>query len=187
VAALSEIYEKYFNVLGIAAGFQAILEEFPLLKDDGILIRVSRAYDRHQEGSRLDCEGPHKRVMLRIQTCRLFNHGFFQTFLRHCLLKTSDMVDPEFAYSSPTDFGGKTPAENKLLSELFEELWDQSIAARLGYEACRITPEERASFIFFSSGKSDPTTLKSVVTQKTLISMAREAISQKLASHSEPF
>jgi hypothetical protein len=176
VAALSEIYENYFKALGIAAGFQTILEEFPLLKDDGISIRISLAYDRHQEGPRLEREGSHKRVMLRIQTCRLFNHGFFQTYLRHCLLKASDMVDPEFAYSSPIEFGGKTPAENEMLNKCFNELWDQSIAARLGYKACRITPEERASFIFFSSGESDPTRLRSVVTQKTLISMAREAI-----------
>ena len=91
VAALSEIYENYFNTLGISAGFQAILEEFPLLKDDEISIRVSRAYGRHQEGARLNYEGPHKRVILRIQTCRLFNHGFFQTFLRFLWILTGNL------------------------------------------------------------------------------------------------
>lgn len=176
VAAFGEIYGDYFNTLGISAGFQAILEEFPLLKGDGISIRVSRAYGRHQEGTQLDSEGPHKRVVLHIQTCRLFNHGFFQTFLRHCLLKASDMVDPAFGYSPLVDFGGKTSVENKLLSERFNELWDLSIEDRLGYEAQRITPEKRASFVFFSTGEKNSTTSKTVVTQSALVSMACQAI-----------
>lgn len=175
-ASVTKAQHGHFDLSGFSAGFEAIAKEFPLLEDGSISIRVSRACGRHQEGTRLVCEGSRKNIILRIQTCRLFNHGFFQTFLRHCLSKAQDMVDPHFGYSAWADIEGKTPEENKQLNELFEKYWDESIGRRLGYEAHRIKPDKSASVIFFSSGENKTTVFKSTVTWNELMAKALAAL-----------
>ncbi len=161
------------DLRGISAGFDGILEEFPLLHGNDIAVRVGCAYGFYEEGPRLICEGSNRSILLRIQPRRFFNHGLLQTFLRHCLLKASDMVDPDFGYFSPIEFGGRTSEEDEKISECFEDLWGELIAARLGYRAHRKIVGEQASVVYFSSEPQDPGTWPAPVTQGELILKAR--------------
>lgn len=178
-AALVEIHRRYFKTLGVSPGFEAIVGEFPVLRDADASMRVGRAYGFHEEGPCLACGGSGKSIFLRIQSCRLFNHGLLQAFLRHCLLKASDMIDPAFGYTFPTDFGGRTAEENEAIGERFEDLWGASVASRLGYRGHRSAISERASVVFFSSEPKDHAALRPPETQEELISEARRLILEK--------
>ena len=146
------------------------------MKKGDVSIRVSRAYGFHEEGPRLVCEKPRACITLGVQARRFFNHGLLQTFLRHCFLKASDMIDPEFGYAPAAGFGGRDAGEDGKIRECFEDLWGRSIAGRLGYRSHRAAVGERASVVFFLSGPKIADASRASVTQEDLLVAARRMV-----------
>lgn len=175
-AALAKARQYHFDAPGMKAGFEAILQEFPLLWSGGVPIRVGRAYGFHEEGPRLIREELRPSIALRVQSRRFFNHGLLQTFLRHCFLKASDMIDPEFGYVPAADPGGRDAGEDGKIRECFEDLWGRSIADRLGYRGHRAAVGERASVVFFSSEPKGPAALRVSAAQEDLFLAARRMV-----------
>lgn len=128
----SGFFEKNFEKLGLKASFESIFSEFPLLDDSHVTIFVRSAFSRKQEGAELYVEGKSRTVVLGMQTERILYQGLLKTFLKHELLRVSDMLDPYFEYSPDAPLGGENDAENDLIRERFAALWNDYIHARLG-------------------------------------------------------
>lgn len=137
---------------------------------------VSHAYGFHEEGPRLIRGEPRPDIALGVQSRRFFNHGLLQTFLRHCFLKASDMIDPEFGYASAAGLGGRDAGEDGKICECFEGLWRRSIPDRLEYWSHHSAVGERAPIVFFMSGPELAGVCRAFVTQEDLLAAVRRMV-----------
>ncbi len=156
----SEFFKKNFEKLGLKASFESIFSEFHFLDDSHVTIFVRSVFSRKQEGAELYIEGESRTVVLEIQAERILYPGFLKTFLRHELLRVSDMLDPCFEYSPDAPLGGENDAEDDLIRERFAALWNDTIRSRLGNRV-------------FSGSRH--------LTQKQLIATARDERSARLS------
>jgi hypothetical protein len=92
---------------------------------------VRRAPTQKDEGSELYVRSNAKTVLVNIQTHRLFDADHVEKFLRHELMRISDMLDPAFQYSKDAPLGGSSELEDNLIRDRFRILWDLSISLRL--------------------------------------------------------
>ena len=155
--AFHGFYENHFETLGLKAVFVNVISEFPLLGNSHARVIVRGVFSRKHEGAELYVDGELRTVVLGVQTTRISCHDSLRAFLRHELLRVSDMLDPAFEYSPETLLGGVNDAENNLIRERFSELWNHAIAARLDRQ----------------NSDSKP------FTQKDLIALARDETSER--------
>lgn len=151
--AFHGFYENHFETLGLKAIFEKVISEFPLLGNFHARVIVRGVFSRKHEGAELYVEGESKTVVFGIQTTRISCHDLLRAFLRHELLRVSDMLDPVFEYSPEAPLEGLNDVENNLIRERFSALWNRYIDSRLGGQSF----SESARF-----------------TQKELIAMARD-------------
>ncbi|MCG3177164.1 MAG: hypothetical protein MOGMAGMI_02132 [Candidatus Omnitrophica bacterium] len=156
----------------VKEGFGRIRDEFPLLANSTMTVSIHRAMGRKEEGITVHAIGEGlKQVTLRMQPMRLFDHALLQTFVAHYFMKASDMVDPCFGH--PITTGAAVPDPDGQLEGRLQELWDSSIAERLGYQACSYTAD-KASLVFFSLDRAESGTYRDArVTYQDLVSRAR--------------
>jgi len=128
--AFQELAASFFVTLGLRALFEELLAEFTRL-DLNTMVLIRRAFGKKEEGSELYWEGDLKTVFLSLQTKRVLERPFLHAFVRHELLRISDMLDPGFEYSPKTPLGGDSPAEENLIRDRFRFLWDLYIDRRL--------------------------------------------------------
>lgn len=129
--AFHGFYENHFETLGLKAMFVNVISEFPLLGNSRARVIVRGVFSRKHEGAELYVDGELRTVVLGIQTTRILCHDSLRAFLRHELLRVSDMLDPVFEYSPEAPLGGVNDAENNIIRERFSELWNNTIVARL--------------------------------------------------------
>ena len=129
--AFQEFSASFFVTLGLRALFEERLAEFAFLDDPRMMILIRRAFGKKDEGSELYREGDLKTVFLSLQTKRVLERPFLHAFVRHELLRISDMLDPGFKYSPKTPLGGDSPTEESLIRDRFRFLWDLYIDRRL--------------------------------------------------------
>src|SRR3989338_5612597 len=94
--AFREFYESFFLQLGLNTIFENIISEYPLLTRQDARISVKRVFSRKHEGGELYVDGNLKTVVLNVQPDRLIEPEALQKFLRHELLRVTDMLDPVF-------------------------------------------------------------------------------------------
>lgn len=141
--AFQELHENFFLRLGLHSAFKDLLREFPFLDDPKLMVFIRRAYGRREEGSELYLEGDSKTVLLSLQTKRVLERFFLEAFVRHELLRVSDMLDPLFQYSPNAVLGGASEAEENLIRDRFRFLWDLYIDLRVGKEGFETIIEKK--------------------------------------------
>lgn len=128
-------HKKYFTELGLESLFEKVVLEFPFILQAKPLIFIQRVWSKKEEDTELYQDGPRKTVLIRMRVSRLLDRTSLETFLRHELLRISDMLDPAFGYSPHASLGGASPIQDELIRERFRKLWDQYIDARLENKA----------------------------------------------------
>src|SRR3989338_1153374 len=129
--AFKLLYDRYFCSLGLEDFFKNICKDFPLLSQPEIRVVVKRVWNRKHEEAELYVQPHQKTVYLGILVRRVLDLTFLESFLRHELVRISDMLAQDFQYSPHPDLGGKNEIENNLIRERFRLLWDFYIDARL--------------------------------------------------------
>src|SRR3989344_4320380 len=129
--AFKLLYKKYFLTLGLEDFFNNICKDFPHLYQPEIRTVVKRVWDKKHEEAELYVHPYQKTVYLGILVRRVLDLNFLESFLRHELMRISDMLASDFQYSPHPVFGGKNEIENNLIRERFRLLWDFYIDARL--------------------------------------------------------
>jgi hypothetical protein len=115
---------------GLRTGFELLIAEFPILREAELTISIDSVHNMAREGSQLIDKNT---ALLSLLSRRLLNHVFLEMFLRHELLRVSDMLNPLFGYDS--ELSHNLSLNEETLWRRFMFLWDASIAERLGYEA----------------------------------------------------
>ncbi len=139
-------YARYFDKMGLRNTFKKIILEFPLLCTSKIEIFIKGVVNERQEDSELFVWDEHRTAYVGILARRILDPFFLETFLRHELLRISDMVDPDFEYFPQPDLEGKNEIENNLIRGRFGDLWDFYIDSRLrikGYTTTKSQKEQR--------------------------------------------
>ncbi|OGX31052.1 MAG: hypothetical protein A2787_01260 [Omnitrophica WOR_2 bacterium RIFCSPHIGHO2_01_FULL_48_9] len=152
------LYKKYFCQLGLEGFFKNIFRDFPNLCKPEIRVVVKRVWNRKHEEAELYVR-PHQRtVYLGILVRRTMDLNFLESFLRHELMRISDMLAADFQYSPYLELGGKNEIENNLIRERFCLLWDLYIDARLkrkGFKPGKPYEKQKEEFkrkFFFLAG-----------------------------------
>ena len=128
--AFKVLYEKYFCGLGLEDFFKNICKDFPHLYKPEIRIVVKRVWDKKHEEAELYVQPHQKTVYLGILVRRILDLAFLESFLRHELMRISDMLSFDFQYTPHPVLGGKNEIEDNLIRERFRLLWDSYIDAR---------------------------------------------------------
>ena len=147
--AFKQFYKGYFFSLGLEDFFRNICQDFPHLYTPGIRVVVKRVWNRKQEEAELYVQPHQKTVYLGILAHRMMDLTFLESFLRHELMRISDMLGSDFQYSPHPVLGGKNEIENSLIRERFRLLWDFYIDARLrgkGFKTIRAYEEQKKEF-----------------------------------------
>jgi hypothetical protein len=129
--AFRQLDDEWFIRLKIRERFEAILDSFPILEDQYLMIRIRRAFSRKDEGSELYIQGKAKTNLIKLQTTRLFEDDYLEKFLRHEWLRVSDMLDPIFQYSPHAALSGASELEDNLIRDRYRLLWDLYVSIRL--------------------------------------------------------
>src|SRR3989338_837852 len=129
--AFKLLYDMYFCSLGLEDFFKNICKDFPLLSQPEIRVVVKRVWNRKHEEAELYVQPHQKTVYLGILVRRMTDLTFLESFLRHELMRISDMLSSDFQYSPHPALGGKNEIENNLIRDRFRFLWDLYIDARL--------------------------------------------------------
>jgi len=141
--------EACFLELGLHHVFEKVYAEFPLFLNSNLEIFVKRIWNKNKEDSDLYVHGNLKRVVLTLQANRILSLASLEAFLRHQLMRISDILDSNFAYSPTVELGGKNEIEDNLIRDRFRILWDMYIDARLHRKnLSTIIPEEGRKKIF---------------------------------------
>jgi len=130
------LYQKYFRLLGLQRIFENLIQGFPLLRPKDTVIFVKRVYERRQEESELYFQGRRKTVYFGLLARRVLDRFYLEAFLRHELLRVTDMLDPHFQYAPHPILSGKNEIENNAIRRRFRLLWDLYIDARLKKKGC---------------------------------------------------
>src|SRR3989338_7975483 len=147
--AFKLFYDRYFCSLGLEDFFKNICKDFPLLSQPEIRVVVKRVWNRKHEEAELYVQPHQKTVYLGILVHRVLDLTFLESFLRHELVRISDMLSFDFQYSPHPGLGGKNEIENNLIRERFRLLWDFYIDARLrgkGFKTLKSYADQREEF-----------------------------------------
>lgn len=152
--AFKLFYGKYFCNLGLEDFFKNICEDFPHIYKPEVRVVVKRVWNRKHEEAELYVQPQQKTVYLGILVRRILDLAFLESFLRHELMRISDMLSFDFQYSPHPVLGGKNEIEDNLIRERFRLLWDLYIDARLrgkGFKTIKSYEEQKKEFarIFF--------------------------------------
>lgn len=131
-SAFREFYAAASRQMGLEVAFKRVISEYPDLTRRGVRFVVKRAYRGKDEGAELYVEAEGKTLLLSIRTERASEPPALENFLRHELLRASDMLDPAFEYSPGAPLGGSSAVEDELIREQFAASWNESISSRLG-------------------------------------------------------
>ena len=190
-SALGKFYEDSFHQLGLAAIFENVVREFPLIVRARIPISVRRVWDRKLEGAELYVRDEDKMVLVGIQTVRLLDRKLLTSFLRHELMHVSDMLDPVFQYQPDSKLGGINRIEDDLIRRRFQLLWNLYVSIRIlkmGHvpflAAEQLKTRLTASFPLMDQSaqedKLDQVLGRENVTQEELLALARGERSHRL-------
>lgn len=156
--AFKLLYERYFCNLGLEDFFKNICRDFPHLFQPEIRVVVKRVWNRKHEEAELYVQPHQKTVYLGILVRRMTDLIFLESFLRHELMRISDMLALDFQYSPHPALGGKNEIENNLIRDRFRLLWDLYIDARLirkGFKTVKPYEKQKEEFrrkFFFLAG-----------------------------------
>lgn len=156
--AFKLLYARYFCNLGLDDFFKNICRDFPHLFQREIRIVVKRVWNRKHEEAELYVQPHQKTVYLGILVRRMTDLIFLESFLRHELMRISDMLALDFQYSPHPALGGKNEIENNLIRDRFRLLWDLYIDARLirkGFKTVKPYEKQKEEFrrkFFFLAG-----------------------------------
>jgi len=156
--AFKVLYEKYFCGLGLEDFFKNICKDFSHLYKPEIRVVVKRVWDKKHEEAELYVQPHQKTVYLGILVRRILDLVFLESFLRHELMRISDMLSFDFQYLPHPVLGGKNEIEDNLIRERFRLLWDSYIDARLrgkGFKTIKSFEEQKEEFerkFFFLAG-----------------------------------
>lgn len=142
--SFKNFYENYFEKAGLKERFEKMILEFPLLLRPDVLVFVKRVWTKKEEQVELFSQRGQKTIYIGLQVIRVLDTFFLETFLRHELMRMSDMLDPNFQYDPHIFLGGKTELEDNLIRDRFRILWDRDIHARLlkGFLSAKNTQED---------------------------------------------
>jgi len=129
--AFKLLYERYFCTLGLEEFFLNICKDFPQLYKPETRVVVKRVWNKKREEAELYVHPHQKTVYLGILVRRMLDLVFLESFLRHELMRISDMLSYNFQYSPHPVLGGKNEIEDNLIRERFRLLWDFYIDVRL--------------------------------------------------------
>lgn len=129
--AFQRLYEKYFDREGLKGFFTRLTGDFPLLNQPNLALFVKRVWSKKEEAAELYVQDDFKTIYIALMARRVLEPDFLSGFLRHELLRVSDMLDPQFQYTPHIDLNGKNELEDNLIRARFRVLWDMSIDARL--------------------------------------------------------
>ena len=186
----SKIYIVSFLKKWVFRKLNKITQEFPVLQTFPITIFIKRVWSKQEEDSELYISGSQKTVFLCLRIASVLNQVFLKTFLRHELMRVSDMLDVHFAYSRDVEIGGKSEIEDNLIRDRFRMLWDIYIDSRLqknGRVSTATLQKQRDQLekIFLSRDDCekqeffDRLTNGKLFTQKELVSLAANSGSKK--------
>ena len=147
--AFKLFYEKYFRNLGLEDFFKNICKDYSYLDKPEIRIVVKRAWHKKHEEAELYVHPYQKTVCLGILVRRVLELDFLESFLRHELMRISDMLSLDFQYSPHPELGGSNEIENNLIRERFRLLWDFYIDTRLrgkGFNTIKSYDEQKKEF-----------------------------------------
>lgn len=147
--AFKLLYGKYFLSLGLEDFFNNICKDFPYLYKPEIRGVVKRVWNKKHEEAELYVHPHQKTVYLGILVRRILDLAFLESFLRHELMRISDMLSFDFQYLPHPMLGGKNEIEDNLIRERFRLLWDFYIDARLrgkGFETNKSFEEQKDEF-----------------------------------------
>jgi hypothetical protein len=140
---------KYFCHLGLEDFLRNICKDFAPLYNPEIRITVKRVWLRKHEETELYVQPHQKTVYLGILVLRVLDLIFLESFLRHELMRISDMLNFDFQYSPYPVLGGRNEIEDNLIRERFRLLWDCYIDARLrgkGFKTVKTAEEQEKEF-----------------------------------------
>ncbi len=126
--AWRRLHQEEFVSLGLASAVEAVVAEFPGVRDGVGEVLVGRAVAAHEEGA--DLNGDRTAVGIRVRPQRFMNTVELSPFLRHELTHIADMLDPAFAYVREERLTD-APARENLLRDRYRVLWDIWIDGRL--------------------------------------------------------
>ncbi len=147
--AFKLLYDRYFRNLGLEDFFKNICRDFPHLFQPEIRVVVKRVWNRKHEEAELYVQPHQKTVYLGILVRRMTDLIFLESFLRHELMRISDMLTLDFQYSPHPALGGKNEIENNLIRDRFRLLWDLYIDARLirkGFKTVKPYEKQKEEF-----------------------------------------
>lgn len=147
--AFKLLYGKYFLSLSLEDFFNNICKDFPYLYKPEIRGVVKRVWNKKHEEAELYVQPHQKTVYLGILVRRILDLAFLESFLRHELMRISDMLSFDFQYLPHPMLGGKNEIEDNLIRERFRLLWDFYIDARLrgkGFETIKSFEEQKEEF-----------------------------------------
>jgi len=147
--AFNLFYDGYFHNLGLCDFFKNICKDFSHLSEPEIRIVIKRVWCRKHEDVELYVQPGQKTVYLGILARRITDLTFLETFLRHELMRISDMLSPDFQYSPHRVLGGMNEIENNLIRERFCLLWDYYIDSRLkkrGHQVFKSFEKQKEEF-----------------------------------------
>lgn len=165
--SFQQLYDEYFQKLGIKDIFERIISDFPLLNQPNISFFIKKVWSKKEEDAELYVNGDLKTVYIALTVNRILQPYFIQALLRHELLRISDMLDPRFQYKPHVNLAGKNELENNLIKDRFRILWDMYIDIRLrerGYSTMKTAENQKRAFekafFFLKANKREKITSK---------------------------
>lgn len=134
-AAFHRVAARYFQALGLHDLFAQRVAEWPLVAQRVEAVVIRRAFSRREEQVELyvqpSASGETKTIAIAVQPAWCLDREGLAGWLRHELLRVSDMLDPAFAYDPQPALGGDNAAADEVIRERFRWLWDEYIKGRL--------------------------------------------------------
>lgn len=134
-AAFHQVAARYFQALGLYDLFAQRVAEWPLVAQHVEAAVIRRAFSRREEQVELyvqpSASGEAKTIAVAVQPAWCLDREGLTGWLRHELLRVSDMLDPAFAYDPQPALGGDNAAADEVIRERFRSLWDEYIKGRL--------------------------------------------------------
>lgn len=149
-AAFFKLHLEWFREWGLEDALTAVLQAFPVVRQQLTALAVRKATGKNDEGAELYVNAQGQRTgMLALRLERLVNEAALREYLRHEFTHLHDMLDPAFGYTPDLDLPGLNQAQRRLARERYRLLWDITIDGRLtaaGHTPMQTREQHAAAF-----------------------------------------